>query len=458
MTRLSLLFLCLTGLAQAEDVLTVKQKGEVVETIGKRLINRYIFPEVGRKAGDYLKQQLADGAYKEMTDPNVFAKQLTADLRKITNDLHIRVKHRPPRVKQGVPIHPLILAIRDLRKKQSRNYGFARVEILDGNVGLLELRGFSERQVFGPHVIAAMKFLENTDAVILDLRKNGGGSPDTVRYLSSYFIGKGVHLNSIYKREGDSTKEFWTLDEVPGKRRTDVPVFVLTSKRTGSGGEGCAYIFQTQKRGKLIGEVTAGAANPGGMVPVSNYFACFVPDGRPINPITQTNWEGVGVKPDQEVSKEEAEEVALVQAREAAKKYREQRDAAMVAWVALFGETRVRAISLFKQNKEEQGRDLIGKILAEGFVGGHLDEELANDVGYHFLENKKAQMAEAVFHANAVRYPGSPNAFDSWGDSLRRLGRKQAAREAYTKAVALAEARKDPGLELFRRNLASMAP
>ncbi len=275
--RLCLLFLCISGLLQADDVLDAKQKEEVVETIGKRLINRYIFPEVGREAGDYLKQQLAADAYAEFTDSKAFAKQLTVDLRKITNDLHIRVTHRPPRVKQGVPVHPLINANRDLWQEQARNYGFARVEILEGNVGLLELRGFSGREVFVPHVIAAMKFLENTDAIILDLRKNGGGSPDTVRYLSSYFLDKSVHLNSIYRRASDSTTEFWTLDEVPGKRRTDVPVYVLTSKRTGSGGEGCAYIFQTQKRGVLIGEVTAGAANPGDNMPVSNNFTCFCP-------------------------------------------------------------------------------------------------------------------------------------------------------------------------------------
>jgi C-terminal processing protease CtpA/Prc len=149
--------------------------------------------------------------------------------------------------------------------------------------------------------------------LILDLRRNGGGEPASVAYLMSHFFPAGDerHLNDIYYREGDETRQFWTSAAV--KVRYLKPVYVLTSGFTFSGGEECAYDFQTQKRGTLVGETTGGGANPGEFVALGHGFVAFIPNGRAINPVTHTNWEHVGVKPDVAVPAAQAEKMAYAQ-------------------------------------------------------------------------------------------------------------------------------------------------
>lgn len=161
-----------------------------------------------------------------------------------------------------------------------------------------------------------MTLLGGTDAFILDLRQNGGGSPETVAYLCSYFFDEGDnrHLNDIYNRPKDTTRQYWTIN-VPGVRYGGAkPVWVLTSSRTFSGGEECAYDFQTQKRATLVGEVTGGGANPGGSVTLGEGFIAFVPTGKAVNPITRTNWEHMGVKPDVAAPAADAQRLAHVAA------------------------------------------------------------------------------------------------------------------------------------------------
>ena len=189
-------------------------------------------------------------------------------------------------------------------------YGIDNMARLPGNVGYLELRGFGPTELVGDALSAAMTVLSGTDALILDLRRNGGGEPNTVAYLMSHFFAHGDerHLNDLYSRATDTTRQYWTSPAVA--TRYTKPVYVLTSKRTFSGGEECAYDFQTQKRGVIVGESTGGGSNPGDMYPVGAGFAAFIPDGRAINPITKTNWEHVGVKPDIAVPAADAKKVA----------------------------------------------------------------------------------------------------------------------------------------------------
>jgi C-terminal processing protease CtpA/Prc len=180
------------------------------------------------------------------------------------------------------------------------NFGVSKVEVLPGNVGLLDLRAFAPKALSAPALGAAMSLLAHTEALIFDLRANGGGDPETVAFLCSYLFpeGRRVHLNDIYDRPKNQTRQFWTDPTVPGPRYADKPIYVLTSARTFSGAEEFSYNLQTQKRATLIGETTGGGAHPGGPVALGAGFVAFVPTGRAINPITKTNWEGTGVKPD----------------------------------------------------------------------------------------------------------------------------------------------------------------
>jgi C-terminal processing protease CtpA/Prc len=192
-----------------------------------------------------------------------------------------------------------------------RNAGFGKLERLPGNVGYLELLGFAYHEAAKEPAAAAMNYLAHTDTLIIDLRNNRGGSAQTVALLCSYFFDeKPVHLNSFYWRKGDRTEDFYTVKTLGGKRYLDRKVYILTRKRTFSAAEEFTYNLKNLKRATIVGETTGGGAHPGGTVPIGDHFLVFIPLGRAINPITKTNWEGVGVKPDLEVSAEKALEKA----------------------------------------------------------------------------------------------------------------------------------------------------
>jgi len=155
-----------------------------------------------------------------------------------------------------------------------------------------------------------MNFLANVDAAIFDLRENGGGDPKMVQTVASYLFDKPTHLNDLYNRKDDKTTQYWTLPYLPGSRLVDQPAYVLTSKRTFSGGEEFCYDLKTQKRATLVGETTGGGAHPVAGHRINDHFMIGVPDSRPINPVTKIDWEGTGVTPDVSVNAEDALETA----------------------------------------------------------------------------------------------------------------------------------------------------
>jgi C-terminal processing protease CtpA/Prc len=202
-----------------------------------------------------------------------------------------------------------------LRQAQQENFGFKEVKIIDGNIGYLNLSRFYHASIGGETAISAMNFLAHTDALIIDLRRNGGGSPTMIQLITSYLYGSEVvHLNTFYKRPSDSRKQTWTLPHIPGKRRPDLPVYVLISGSSFSAAEEFSYNLRNLERATLIGETTAGAAHSGGTEVVNDQFTLWVPEGRSINPITHTDWEGVGVKPHIEVNSKDALKLAHKQA------------------------------------------------------------------------------------------------------------------------------------------------
>ena len=171
-----------------------------------------------------------------------------------------------------------------------------------------------------------MNFLGNVDAIIFDLRDNGGGDPKMVALISTYLFDQPTHLNDIYNRKEDATTQFWTLPYVPGKRLAGKPVFVLTSKYTFSAAEEFAYNLKNLKRGTIIGETTGGGAHPVSGQRIDDHFMIGVPSGRAVNPISKTNWEGTGVEPDIKVPANQALEVAKEKALEEIRKDEAKRE------------------------------------------------------------------------------------------------------------------------------------
>jgi Peptidase family S41/N-terminal domain of Peptidase_S41 in eukaryotic IRBP len=287
--------------ARADAPLDAIQRRTAVEGLARALRAYYVVPDVAERAARTLQQKVMRGFYTEER-AEAFAATLTEDLQTYVKDRHLRVRFDPAYHGPADPdAEPTAENRARFRKSAARqNFGVSKVEVLPGNVGLVDLRSFIPTEFSAAILTAAMNLVANTEALILDLRQNGGGDPETVAYLCSYFFPEGskVHLNDIYNRPRNATEEFWTRPSVPGARYTGKPVYVLTSRHTFSGGEEFSYDLQTQKRATLIGETTGGGANPGGPVPVGAGFVAFIPTGRAINPITGTNWEGTGVTPD----------------------------------------------------------------------------------------------------------------------------------------------------------------
>jgi C-terminal processing protease CtpA/Prc len=315
-----------SSVAQSKSIeLNEGQRKEVVEGISKIIIENYVFPKVAQKNANFIQEQFKSGKYNEIIDAVKFAKQLTIDLQKINHDKHMVVRVKKPQKSQPEQKQSSNPYLEYLKQEQKENYGFKKIEILEGNIGYIDFRYFSGFDSAKETVDGVLKVINNTDAVIFDLRKNDGGSPEMVQYICSYFFGEKTHLNSLYWRKGNRTQEFWTLDELPSERMPDVPLFVLTSKYTFSGAEEFAYNFKTRKRATIVGESTGGGANPGGPIEINKLFSINVPTGRAINPITQTNWEGTGVLPNIETSSRNAFDKAYLLAKSSAEKYRKQK-------------------------------------------------------------------------------------------------------------------------------------
>ena len=322
-----------------DESISSKEKKAVIEAVSKQLEDNYIYPEVAKKMAVQLKKNLKKGHYKETNNATAFQDVLTKDLRDVSNDKHIRVVFDPQGIadqQQAVtPEDQLKLQDEYIAQRRLGNFGFNELKILDGNIGYLDLRSFSETSYAGDTAVAAMNFLSNSDAIIIDLRQNGGGSPQMIQLISSYLFGdEPVHLNSFYWRPTDRHTQTWTLPYVSGKRFPDVPVYVLTSNRTFSAAEEFSYNLKNLERATLVGETTGGGAHPGGTQIATDRFMVWVPSGRAISPITKTNWEGTGVTPHIAVKQDQAFNTAYIKALETLAGTNENETAqAMYSWV-----------------------------------------------------------------------------------------------------------------------------
>lgn len=425
-------------------------KTATIERLNQLMTDNYVFPDVAKETAAHLSNKLESGYFDTFNELQTFANALTEEVQAINKDKHMRIRPTPPREAPEQTTERLIEDhLHMLAAQQQQMAGFQEAKRLEGNIGYLDLRGFANPMYGAPVADHYMALLSKSDAIIIDLRKNGGGSPEMVQYLCSYFFDKHVHLNSLYWRQGDETREFWTLDEVNGKKMPDVPLFIVTSSYTFSGAEEFSYNMQTRKRATLVGETTGGGANPGGGFRINSDLMVFIPTGRAINPVTGTNWEGVGVVPEVKVEAEKALDKAIELATEAANEYREsRRERNKKLLTDLYTE-------VDKLKADSPDDQVIVRIKA-CHDEGIMEEADINSMGYYFLrELENSVAAEAILKANTKLYPASANAFDSYGEALLANKKMEAALKSYQKAVEIAEASNDANLELFKENFAN---
>jgi len=284
------------------------ERQQLLATAEKLLRERYVSPEMGQQLAQCV--QANRRAYAAIADGQSLAQRLTADLFALARDKHLNIGYHP----EGVPenqiwnAHPTaeqrassLAAMHEGMRRE--NFGILDLSVLRYNLGYLNLKYLADPAVAGDSHVAALHYLARTNALILNLRQCGATTSEfAIPLLGSYFFAEPTHLNDWYWRAGNRTQQSWTYTQVPGPRYLTQPIYVLIGPDTFSGAEELAYDLQAQHRATLIGQRTGGGANPGGTFRLSEHFDLFLPVGRVVNPVTHTNWEGVGVRPDTTVA------------------------------------------------------------------------------------------------------------------------------------------------------------
>ena len=274
----------------------------IVEKTAETVRRQYVFAEDAERMAERLLSKQQQGAFADGETVPQLAKLLTDTLMTVREDLHLAVLPWNGEVEQS--------GMYDAWKRRwlRHNYEFRALEILLGNVGYLDLRGFASALVAGPTAAAAMQFLAHSDALIFDLRDNGGGE-DLVYMLMSYLFDEAKHVHTARYRDHD--EQSWTYAYVQGPRFSDHPVYVLISRSTFSAGEDFSYNLQQLGRVTVVGEPTRGGAHPVEFYRFPElYLELMIPNAYSVNPVTTGNWEDGGVVPDVEAPADGALSVA----------------------------------------------------------------------------------------------------------------------------------------------------
>jgi retinol-binding protein 3 len=274
------------------------QARAVVQAVGEALVTGYIYEDVGTRAARALEKKRAEGAFDGLAGAQL-ATTLTAILQAETRDLHLRVTAGSDFVPPDAPAQNLSMV--------------GRVEVLPGNIGYLEVRHFGSGNV--AEFDTAMAALKDVRALIIDVGRNPGGGPGPVTHLSTYLFSKPTHLVNTMQRGMAAPAERWTLETVPGPRLVNVPVYVLTSRRTFSAGESFTFGLRVTGRATVVGELTGGGGHFGRPVMLPHGLQMFLPIGRSYDPRTDKGWEAEGLRPDIEVPYAQALEAAIAHAK-----------------------------------------------------------------------------------------------------------------------------------------------
>jgi len=276
------------------------ERTALLEGIAGKLVDEYIDLDIARRMSTDLRQRKVHGEYDSLIDPAMLASQLTTDLRAVSHDKHLWVEFHAAGAHDEPAAGPSSEILQSWRAAMARdNFGFDKAERLDGNVGYVAFHVFAYPSLAAATATAAMSFVANTDALIIDLRRNVGGDPQMVAFMLSHLFDERTRLNGIYTRRTDHLEQYWTTPLAPGKSfGGKKPVYVLTSRDTFSAAEDFAYAVKHLRRGTLVGETTGGGAHPSRAFRVTQRFAAVIPYARSISPVTKTNWEGTGVIPD----------------------------------------------------------------------------------------------------------------------------------------------------------------
>ena len=276
--------------------LTAPQVDQVVDHL-QAAVQNYVFPDIAKK----LEQQIKDHheQYRTIADPTKLAEQLTADMRAVGHDQHLAVTFGE---ELGVQKTPTPEEVQHAHAFDRANgYGFRTARRLPGNVGYIDIAYFSPDSEAGSAIASAMQIVSGTDSLIIDLRRNGGGSGGTINTLTSYFFDDVTQLSGVVEKVDGKIQErqHWSMPFVQGPRYLNKPVFILTSRHTHSAAEVLAYDLKNSRVAILVGDRTTGEATSAtGEISLGFGLSTFIANGQMISPVIHGNYIGAGVQPD----------------------------------------------------------------------------------------------------------------------------------------------------------------
>ncbi len=376
-------------------------KEGVLRKVADIVESKYVLAERAKAYADEFRAKCASGTYDALTDPKDFADKVTADLIAITHDKHLNFQWIEP------------------------------------GIGYIDLRRFYSFDQAKDMAVAAMTFLSNARAIIIDVRENGGGSGD---YLSSYFLPYPTQLSGSYARQTGKLTEGWTRRDIGTEPRLDVPLFILTGPNTFSASESFAYDMQTLKRARLVGEPTKGGAHSTDVFGIDDRFEFYISTERGVSPVTGGNWEEGGVIPDLRVPAAAALDAALVEARQAAEAFGKAKDAGLKTAVDEMQILADGAARLYREGKDREAAAALDALVAKARAAGLASEFFMWVFAYNFQAPGDERMLLAVLEKNVELFPGSYTAFEILASVCASQGKTKLALGYFRKVLEL-----DPG-------------
>ncbi|MGN7720462.1 S41 family peptidase [Chitinophaga sp. 22620] len=303
-----ILFFCLLiSSACFAQRLDPKELQEAVSGIAKLIEDNYVYPAKGKQISNYLLGEYKKGTFAKCSSWKMFDSLATQHLKTFSHDGHLYVRDDPETAGNLLNKKPDTTEAfsYDLfyygQKAIDNNFGFREVKVLDGNTGYIKISEINISSKSLPVLFAAMRFVANTKALIIDLRGNGGGGSDVGAVFESFFLAKNVPLLEFKSRHGESTLEktvAWLTEP-----KYERPLYILIDGGTASAAEALAYALQMHKRAVIVGQPSAGGAHMNTWYPVNEHLYVSVSTAAPAKPGTEESWEQKGVQPDHRAEK-----------------------------------------------------------------------------------------------------------------------------------------------------------
>ena len=295
----------------SQKVISQKNLEGIIDSLTSKLENLYVFPDKGIQMSNYVKNKYKQGLYNNITDPNSLADVLTQDVLSVHNDEHFFIEYNPVLAEKLLLPKDSLYWAEQLKLDRSKNHGFKKVEVLNGNIGYIDISYFAYLNPESEKIAdASFQTISKCNAIIIDLRYGMGGQPEMVACIAKYFVKEKMHMFELTRRDHDG---IFNLYSEPDPYFTDLyetPLYILTSYKTFSAGEMLSYFLKTIHRATIVGEQTRGGAHNAPKAHLYKDFLIALPKGRAYSRLTKTNWEGVGISPDIKTTADRALEVA----------------------------------------------------------------------------------------------------------------------------------------------------